>query len=208
MRERIMDDNRVKKVRIRGEYAIKLDDRIVAKGRNKWTRYFVSSLCEVMVTDRKRITGSSGPSPRFIGAAGLSYRYTARAGSDTSTRTSYDMTDLVSKLDYEPDTKNRVLFKDANYSNYRVRFKFTWNPGTIPAGIIGEFGVYLWLTDDAWTSPAENANFGWYGNYRALAVDNPTLRLAARISSADGHFSPIDYDGQESVTLEWYVTVV
>ena len=139
---------------------------------------------------------------------GLSRDYTARAGNDTSTPTSPDMSDLVSKIDIAPDTQNRTIFKSAGYSEYLSRHKFVWNPATIPAQTIGEFGVYLFLTDDSWESPYENPSYATAPDDVSLApLLNADVRLGARISSADGDFDPINYTSEEALILEWYVTI-
>lgn len=201
-------DERIKEeyeAKIKGKFKIYLGDKLYAKGKNKWTRYFVSSLVEFVIDPQ--VSYSPGTVYKG-GTAGLSRSYTARAGNDTSTSTSPDMSDLVSKIDIAPDTQNRVLFKSSGYSEYESRHKFTWNPGTIPAQTIGEFGVYLYLTDDSWESPAENPSFYTYwaiGNM--IPISNANTRLGARISSADGDFDPINYDSSEALILEWYVTI-
>jgi len=201
-------DDRIKEeyeAKIKGKFKIYLGDELYAKGKNKWTRYFPSSLVEFVIDPH--VSYSPGTVYKG-GTAGLSRSYTARAGNDTSTPTSPDMTDLVSKIDIAPDTQNRVLFKEADYTKYQSRHKFSWGAGTIPAQTIGEFGVYLFLTDDSWESPVENPSFYTYwviGNM--IPISNAGTRLGARISSADGDFDPIDYDSSEALILEWYVTI-
>jgi len=204
-------DERIKEeyeAKIEGKFKIYLGNELYAKGKNKWTRYFVSSIVEAFITSSKLVYSSSAVTSGVpFYAVGLSRSYTARAGNDTSTPTSPDMSDLVSKIDIAPDTQSRVLFKSSGYSEYSSRHKFVWNAGTIPAQTIGEFGVYLYLTDDSWESPVENPNFGTLSYRDVIPIDNPALRLGARISSADGDFNPIDYDSSEALMLEWYVTI-
>jgi len=202
-------DDRIKEeyeTKMKGTFKIYLGDELYAKGKNKWTRYFASSIVEFVVS-RSACETYSEPH-----TAGLSRTYTARAGNDTSTPTSPDMADLVSKIDINPDAANRVIFKSDDYTKYRVRFKFSWNPGTIPAQIIGEFGVYLYLTDDSWSSPAENPSFRSMIRdpsyaYDIIPIGGGATRLASRIASADGDFDPIYYDSSEALILEWYVTI-
>ena len=192
--------------KIEGKFKIKIGDKTVAKGKNKWTRYFPSSLVEFILTHLGEGDGLySAYLDRY--ARGLSYGYTARAGNDITTPSSPNMSDLVSKIDIAPDSQNRVSFKEPDYSEYKSRHKFMWNPGTIPAQIIGELGVYLYLTDDSWESPAENPNFGTAGSNWAIPISGASVRLGARISSADGDFDPIDYTSEEALILEWYVTI-
>jgi len=203
-------DERIKEeyeAKIEGKFKIYLGDELYAKGKNKWTRYFASSIIEFVIT--ASVCSSCGTNNYYnLYTRGLSYSYTARAGNDTSTPTSPDMSDLVSKIDIAPDTQNRVLFKSAGYSEYLSRHKFQWNPGTIPAQTIGELGVYLYLTNDGWSSPAENPSFGYVSDpYDTMPISNPALRLGARISSADDDFYPINYTSEEALILEWYVTI-
>jgi len=208
--ERIKEEmNNIKMI---GKFKIYLGDELYAKGKNKWTRYFASSIVEALITVSKVVYHISGfESNMHLCARGLSASYTARAGNDTSTPTSPNMTDLVSKIDIAPDTKSVALFKSSGYFEFESRHKFVWNAGTIPAQTIGEFGVYLLLTDDSWSSPAENPNFGtqWhsYQKRQIIPIDNASLRLGARISSADDDFYPIDYTSEEALILEWYVTI-
>ena len=206
-------DDRIKEeyeAKIEGKFKIYLGDELYAKGKNKWTRYFVSSLVEFVITTNVQVSGEDYYTVDHC-TSGLSRNYTARAGNDTSTPTSPDMTDLVSKIDIAPDTKSVVLFKSSGYTEYKSRHKFVWNPGTIPPQTIGEFGVYLYLTDDSWSSPAENPNFNSRevspGYVFRIPISNPALRLGARISSGDGYFYPINYTSEEALILEWYVTI-
>jgi len=194
-------DERIKEeyeAKIIGKFKIYLGNKLYAKGKNKWTRYFVSSLVQIVANPG--IWGRYENCTTHL----ISYNYTARAGNDTTTPTSPDMTDLVSKIDIAPDTQNIVLFKEADYTKYQSRHKFSWGAGTIPAQIIGEFGVYLYLSDDSWTSPNETFPVA---NNTSCPYINPAVRLGARISSGDGDFDPIDYDSSEALIFEWYVTI-
>jgi len=209
-------DDRIKEeyeAKIKGEFKIYLGDKLYAKGKNKWTRYFPSSLVEFVINP-KVSTGVYDHCSKATDVwcpaytSGLSRSYTARAGNDTSTPSSPDMTDLVSKIDIAPDTKNITLFKSSGYTEYKSRHKFVWNAGTIPAQTIGEFGVYLTLTDDSWDSPTENPSFiKVFACRDSMPLLNPALKLGARVSSGDGDFDPIDYDSSEALILEWYVTI-
>jgi len=204
-------DERIKEeyeAKIEGKFKIYLGNELYAKGKNKWTRYFASSLLQFVVCGV--INALPGP---YGETAGMSTSYTARAGNDTSTPSSPDMADLVSKIDIAPDTQNRVIFKSSGYTEYRSRHKFVWNSGTIPAQTIGEFGVYLIASSDSWTSPVDNPAF-YSGVYCSLVqetaympLQDVGLRLCARISSADEDFDPIDYDSSEALILEWWVTI-
>jgi len=205
-------DERIKEeyeTKIEGKFKIYLGNKLYAKGKNKWTRYFASSLVEFVILNRSpslyHLSGSI--SPVTSRSNGLSGAYTARAGNDTSTPSSPDMTDLVSKIDIAPDTQSVVIFKSSGYTEYKSRHKFMWNAGTIPAQTIGEFGVYLLLTDDSWESPYENPSFGTLYERNTTPLLNAGVRLGARISSADGDFDPIYYDSSEALILEWYVTI-
>jgi len=191
-------------IKIKGKFRIYLGNELYAKGKNKWTRYFASSVMLHVAQHRDPFY-----SARYM--AGMSFNYTARAGGDTSTPTDPNMSDLVSKIDIAPNTQSRIAIRSDDLTSYQSKFTFTWNPDVIPAQTIGEFGIYLFLTDDTWTSPYEKPNFQTYlayaDHYIATLLPNADVRLAARISSADGDFDPIDYTGEESIVLEWYVTI-
>jgi len=210
-------DERIKEeyeAKIEGKFKIYLGNKLYAKGKNKWTRYFPSSLVQ-QITNTNRLVGTDN----VVCKAEIRlppHIYSARAGNDTTTPTSPDMTDLVSKIDIAPDTKNIVLFKSSGYTEYKSRHKFMWNAGTIPAQTIGEFGVYLYLSDDGWTSPLDNPSLWTTSSYtdsdgKTVYVITPYrsagTRLGARISSADGDFDPIDYTSEEALIFEWYVTI-
>lgn len=191
------------KIKIEGRFRIMLGDEVVSEGKNKWIRYLPSSFVQVVAGGLTPEVGSRNNVRCF--SSGV----TARAGSDTSTPTTPNMTDLASKLDYEPNNISRVLERSFGYQSYTNRTKFIWNPGTIPESIIGEFGVYLTLSDDSWESPIEDPT-PWYQSYEQNSIWftwTPDLRLAMRVSSADGDFSPISYSSLEPLSLEWYVTI-
>jgi len=195
--ERIEEEYEAK---IKGEFKIYLGDELYAKGKNKWTRFLPSTIVQFVYNTR---TGTPGGGTNLTGISG---NHTARAGNDTTTPTSPDMTDLISKIDIAPDTRNVVIFKSSGYTEYKSRHKYSWNPGTIPAQTIGEFGIYLWLSDDSWESPQENTLL-YSDTYTQNVTRNPALRLGARISSGDGDFDPIYYDSSEALILEWWVTI-
>jgi len=191
------------KIKIEGRFKVKVGEEVVAEGKNKWTRFLPSSLVQIAILAQGAMLYGNG-------ITGLAQGVTARAGTDVSTTTTPDMTDLVSKLDYAPDTISRILERGLGYSTYTTEMKFIWNPGTIPASTIGELGVYLSLSDDSWESLIENPNPDDKlptATYIICCVWNPDLRLAVRVSSADGDFEPIDYSSFEPLILEWYVTI-
>jgi len=200
-------------LKIEGKFRIYLGKNLYAKGKNKWTRYFVSTIVQ-QVANTSRSTGSGASRPETIVML-PAHSYTSRAGSDTSTPTDPSMSDLVNKINVAPDTQTRVLFKETDRTKYWCRYKFLWDPGTISPCTIGELGVYLYLSDDSWSSPVENPNL-WYekieypaGRTKATWVPyiNPAVRLGARVSSADGDFDPIDYTSEEALIFEWYVVI-
>jgi len=193
------------KIKIEGRFKVEVGDEVVAEGRNKWTRYLPSSIVQVVAGGQSSGTGSYD---RF---ACFSRNATARAGTDTTTPTTPTMTDLASKLNYAPNNISRVLERESGYQSYTNRIKFVWNAGTIPAATIGEFGVYLTLDDDSWSSPYNNPNpravYTEIGYYVIFFTFTYGLRLAMRVSVADGDFDPISYSSLEPLSLEWYVTI-
>jgi len=205
-------DDRIKdeyEAKIKGKFKIYLGDELYAKGKNKWTRYFMSSIIEFMHSTKSTVLDTVYDGTVTVYAYGLSYGHTARVGTDETTPTTPNMSDLVSKVDIAPNTKSVVIFKESDYSKYSSRHKYTWNPGRIPPQTIGEFGVYLFLTNDAWGSPAVNTTFYYnIADGKNVTLDYPASRLGARISSGDGDFDPINYTSEEALILEWYVTII
>jgi len=204
--DRIEDEYKAK---IKGKFKIFLGDELYAKGKNKWTRFFMSSIVEFMHHNHC-LAQANVSGDVTVYAPGLSYRHTARVGTDETTPTTPNMSDLVSKVDIAPNTKSVVIFKEPDYSKYSSRHRYSWNPGKIPPQTIGEFGIYLFLAGDSWSSPEENRRFcGWFDNSGGYApIENPGTRLGARISSGDGDFDPIDYTSEEALILECYVTII
>lgn len=197
-------------IKIRGKFKIKVGNKLVAKGKNKWTRYFASTIGIGVYSAEKEVYYESGiATGRTIWIRGMSYGYTSRVGSDVSTPTNpFTTSDLASKIDVAPSTQSRLATKSSSYGNYQVRFKFVWEAGALPETTIGEFGVYLYLNDDSWSTPQTNTSFG-SGNYDWVSfVENGASRLAARVSAADGDFDSFYYDSLESLYFEWYVTIV
>jgi len=208
-------DERIKEeyeAEIKGKFKIYLGNKLYAKGKNMWTRYFASSLVEFVILSTSPLLSSSG---EYYGATNMRTRGLsgggAKAGNDTTTPTTPDMTDLANKIDISPSTSRRVILKSSDYKEYKAKFENSWNPGVIPPQTIGEFGIYFSLTDDSWESPYNNPSFGSFLGGVFDGYSWPLLqrgsRLGARIASADGAFDPIDYTSEEALILEWYVTI-
>jgi len=209
-------DERIKEeyeAKIKGKFKIYLGNKLYAKGKNKWTRYFVSTLVQHVYNPdceyRRYYTGMFAHTG-FL-PSGAQWYGDFRVGKDTTTPTNPSMEDLVDKIDIPPDTKNVVLFKEISYSKYTCKYKGLWNPGNIPPQTIGELGVYMLLSDDSWESPQENTKLYTLfetATYKSITFSqNAGKRLAMRISSADGAFDPIDYTSEDALILEWYVTI-
>ena len=191
--ERIEDEYEAK---IKGEFKIYLGNKLYTKGKNTWTALFCESLCAALLPNGDTNNYTADTTLRFA-----SYRMDARVGTDTSTPTEPTMSDLVSKVDTPPDSKNSVIFKNVDYTKYWSRHKFVWNAGTLPDMTIGEFGVYLYLGDDSWSSPMLNPHTG-EGIYDPYG--NSSKRLASRIASADGSFDAFEFCGSiDPLTFKW-----
>lgn len=191
-----------------GSFELYSGDELVAKGRNKWTRFFMSSLMQYLHNSVKHI-GVLSPAA----VVNMGYNATSRVGTNTSTETTPDMTDIVSKIDIAPSSVARRLWKDTDIWLYVAEYVFTWDSGVLPDTEVGEFGVYLYLDDDSWDSPLVNANtqrsVGIGSSYYAVAYSNPAQRLAARIASADGAFGSFyHYGSVEPLTLVWRFQVI
>ena len=182
-------------MKIRGKFVVKIDDEIVAEAYNRWTRWFVGELTYVL-------TAGSYAAPMNRPCNGISRDSTIRAGTDTTTPTSLDMTDLVSKIDTAPNSFSVSCVKTSDYSRYYTQYVAIWQPYVLPSTTIGEIGVYGYLINEtSLTSPAVNPGY----------LSKPDLgqatRLIARVSSADGVFSPINYSNDSILRVEYYFEV-
>mgnify|MGYP000613175816 CR=1 FL=1 len=210
------------KIKIEGTAEIVYGDNVI-KCRNKFTRYLMSSIV-VFIANANAYAGEYGKASER--AAGMSCDVTARIGTDTSTYTSPDMSDLVDKVDKAPNSITRRLIKEPDYSLYIAEFVFQWNAGTLPDiyegatgeneidGKVGEFGVYLRTDRDDWSSPLSNPNRGCnlFGEKGIIPL-GPRLidsspgvpvRLASRIASADDAFDAFEFYGSiDPLTFKW-----
>jgi len=210
-------DNRIEenytKIKLSGDAEIIYKDNII-KCKNRFTRYLMSSIVVLIANTEKDscVRDLEGD----IYSRGLSYYLTARIGTDTSTHTSPDMSDLVNKVDVAPNSIVRRLIREPDYTLYIAEFVFTWNAGTLPDiyegatgeneidGKVGEFGVYLALDIDDWQSGLTNPQRGSCIGKGTIPVDNVARRLATRIASADGAFDAFEFYGSvDPLTFKW-----
>lgn len=198
-------------VKVFGECEILSGNKLIARCRNKWTRYFMSSVLMMITTTSKSVTANID-FMKYM-ACGLGLGATCRVGSDTSTTTQPTMSDLVNKVDVAPSSVARNLVRDESGGLYIAEFSFIWDAGVLPDTTIGEFGVYLTTDDDSWASPALDISVGSYstaaGKIRFYVANNPALRLAARVASADGSFGAFyHYGSVDPLTFKWRFQVL
>ena len=190
----------------------------VIKCKNKFTRYFMSSIVNIIGFSGYYESGYMGTvSYVEYTPSGLSLSVSARVGIDTSTPTNPDMSDLISKVDVAPDSVTRRLIKEPDYTLYIYEVVFLWNAGTLPNiyigataegnidGKVGEFGVYLYTDNDDWQTGLLNpmrhslVAGGW-----SFPVGGAEVRLASRIASADGAFDPFEFYGSiDPLVFKW-----
>ena len=204
------------KIKIGGIAEIIYGDNVI-RCRNKFTRYLMSTVLVAIC--------NSGQSGQYLDSPGTNCHHvmsdgvTARIGTNTSTYTSPDMSDLVNKVDIAPDSITRRLIKEPDYTLYIAEFVFTWNAGTLPDiyegatgeneidGKVGELGVYLRTDDDSWASGILNPNR--VTNVRGSIAHtyigvNSAVRLATRIASRDGAFDAFEFYGSiDPLTFKW-----
>jgi len=199
------------KIKIGGMAKIIYGDNVI-KCRNKFTRYFMSSV--ILIIAQQEHTHECSASCIILETP--SWNLTARVGTDVSTPSSPDMADLVSKIDIAPDSTTRRLIKEPDYTLYMYEIVFTWNTGTLPDiyegapgdgsidGKVGEFGVYLDLDNDDWATGTINPRrmVGEYrGKYMFTGMDH---RLASRIASRDGAFDAFEFYGSiDLLIFKW-----
>jgi len=197
------------KIKVNGFGEIYVGDELVSKRKNKWTRYFMSSIIVFIANGIATLADA-----KCVG--GMSYGITARIGTDTVTNTSPDMADLVSKIDIAPNSITRRLIKEPDYSLYIAEFVFTWNAGTLPDiyigataegdidGKVGEFGVYLFTDSDDWSSGSLNPSRGSKSGDVLIPIGGGATRLASRIASADDAFDAFEFYGSiDPLTFKW-----
>jgi len=208
------------KIKIGGIAEIIYGDNVI-RCRNKFTRYLMSSIVVFIANQRVQDGKSYGS---YVGVdertSGMANGATARIGTDVSTPSSPDMSDLVSKVDVAPDSITRRLIKEPDYSLYIAEFVFTWNAGTLPDiyegataegdidGKVGEFGVYLYTDNDDWNSgilnPARVSGSTGVDYADTTPLGGAGVRLASRIASADGAFNAFEFYGSvDPLTFKW-----
>lgn len=207
------------KIKIGGTAEIIYKDNVI-RCRNKFTRYLMSTIVVFICNGNVNVGGASGwVSHVKTAPAGMSYSLTARIGTDTSTYTSPNMSDLVSKVDKAPNSITRRAIKEPDYTLYIAEFVFTWNAGTLPNiyegatgeneidGKVGEFGVYLLTDNDDWQTGLLNPARGeQYSReyYIVFPFRHRGLRLCSRIASRDGAFDPFEFYGSiDPLTFKW-----
>jgi len=207
------------KIKLNGIAEIIYGDNVI-KRRNKWTRYFMSSII-VFIANRNPISYQNGCDYCNKYALGMSKQLTARIGTNTTTPTTPDMSDLVNKVDVAPDSITRRLIKEPDYTLYIAEFVFTWDAGTLPDiyegataegdidGRVGEFGVYLTTDNDSWSSGLLNPNRGSCigcssSSMYQIPLGGASQRLASRIASADDAFDAFEFYGSiDPLTFKW-----
>ena len=202
-------DKEIEELYIGGRFKVKIGNKVVAKGRNKWTRYFASTIVEHVTHASVELSGFAGVHDDEIRC--IAYYIDARVGRDTTTPTDPSMEDLVQKEDVAPSSRTRVIEKYKALTEYRATYLFEWDTGVLPSMTIGEFGVYGLVGDDSWSSPETNPNhytvLEYARPYYVTLALNAGKRLMARMSSGDRDFDPIDYDNTKVLKLEWAVIV-
>ena len=188
-----------KRIGITGNFEIWVGDKKIAEGKNRFTRYLMSSIVVIIAST----WGSAEIVYAHYYTRALAYNATARVGKDTATSTTTDMSDLVDKIDVAPSSITRKLWRSEAEWKYMAEFLFRWDVGVLPSTTIGEFGVYLTLDSDDWSSPAPNPNRCTAG----CPVGGADTRLASRIASADGKFTEFYYDNTEPLTYIWRLIV-
>jgi len=192
-------DDVIEEAYMEGRFKVKVGNKVVAKGRNKWTRYFASAIVENVITYSKYESWSNA-------CGSIGYYADSRVGRDTSTPTDPSMTDLVDKVDIAPSSITRQAIRSF-YGEYKAEFTFIWDTGVLPNMTIGELGVYGVGSSDDWSSPWENPNISTVVDGVCFRIYNASKRLIARISSGDGDFDPINYDNTKVLKLEWYFII-
>jgi len=198
------------KIKVGGIAEIIYGDNVI-KCRNKFTRYLMSSIAVFVANSRG--TDPVAPAGTYLQiknvyVAGMSYGVTARVGTNTTTPTTPDMNDLVSKRDIAPNSITRRLIRGEGYELYIAEFVFVWNVGTLPDITVGELGVYLRTDNDDWgdylVNPARATGSASPPNITGIPLGNADVRLASRIASADGAFDPFEFHGSiDSLTFKW-----
>ena len=209
------------KIKLSGTAEIIYEDNVI-KCKNKFTRYLMSSILVFIANANPQVSTSMDGVEKTT-VLGMSYGVTARIGTNTSTYTSPDMSDLVDKVDVAPDSITRRAIKESDYTLYIAEFVFMWNAGTLPNiyegatgeneidGKVGEFGVYLRTDNDDWQTgvlnPSRGSRYslnigGWV---RAMfSGKGGDVRLASRIASRDGAFDAFEFYGSvDPLTFKW-----
>jgi len=186
------------KIKFSGIGEVYIGDELIFTAKNKWTRYFMSSIIVFIANTTAYIEVGE------LYHGGMSYGATARVGTDTTTTSHPNMSDIVSKVDIAPDSITRRAIKEPDYTLYIAEFVFTWSAGTLPDTTVGELGVYLRTDGDDWVSGTSNPARGTSIGDTGVSLGNADVRLASRIASADGAFDPFEFYGSiDPLTFKW-----
>jgi hypothetical protein len=122
------------------------------------------------------------------------YSWAITLGTDTITRTTKDMTKLVSPIGVGngtgPSSKS-VNFIDTYEVGYGVMYSGTWDMG-LPNVNVGEIGLWLTLP--------KTTNWKWY----QVGALNPGQSMASRLSVADGEMEePFPISQTNPITVNW-----
>lgn len=165
---------------IQGKVTMKSGDKIIFQ--NKTNHFVDHALLGIMSILASKTASINLPT----------YTWNIIVGTDTTTLTTHNMTDLVAPIQNEgvsiaPNIKNVFLLDDSANNHWGITFNAIWNAGTI-SGTIGEMGLWLLMPN--------NTTFQWTSN-------TPVSGMASRLSVADSDISAILIDDTTITTLDW-----
>ncbi len=179
--------------RIQGKVTIKSGDDIIAEAQdnhmvNQGLRGIISLLSGISVSCNNAY---------YINMN--SYQNTIYLGNDTTTATTADLTDLVTKLStLTPTLVNGTDAAQGSFTYWYIRRTAHFAPAAY-TGTIGEIGLYMRL-------PQTLTANGWSYASGSVTYTFPQY-MVARFSAGDGDFTAFSYPQDTTLTVEWEIGV-
>jgi len=179
-------------VKLFGKVTIKQEDKIIHEDvPNHWINFGLKGLVSYLCGS---LYGVSVPATYTCWqGSSQSNGFNMKVGTNTTTVTTFDMTELVNPLAASPNTIMGNNVTNVSTGVWHLVHTVNWNAGIITQQV-GEVGLYL--------APFDNLNVQWVENNTSK-----TQRLVSRISVADGNFTAFTPDAAKTLTIEWKVGV-
>ena len=177
------------RVKLFGRVTVKQDGSIIYEDiPNHWINYGLKGLTSYLC-----VSGWNGNYTSYgWSGSSTSNGYNMRVGTNTTTVTTFDMSELLTPVVVNPNATMGSNITQVSTGVWHLVFTANWNAGVITQ-TIGEVGLYLAPFDILSVQGGDSGQ--------------KTQRLISRISAADGTFTAFTPDPTKTLTIEWKVGV-